>query len=267
VRWPARLKPQKVARMSGVIDLAPTLLDAAGVKASAKVKFDGQSLMPLLADAKAEWPDRTLYIQVHRGDQPERYRNFCARTEKYKLLHNVPIARPNPDPVRFELYDLSEDPGEKRDLASAQPEVVAKLRNAYDAWFDDVCATRGFAPVRFVVGTKHENPTELQRQDWRGPKTEWNDPDAAGYWEIEVRGGGLYDVECRFPAAAANGTAELKLGAFTAREALSAGAASCRFEGVRLPRGAGRLEVLIQAGSGAVRGAHFVDVHWRGARA
>jgi arylsulfatase len=42
--------------------------------------------------------------------------------------------------ARPELYDLEVDPGEARDVAAEHPDVVARLRAAYDAWFCEVDA-------------------------------------------------------------------------------------------------------------------------------
>jgi arylsulfatase len=36
------------------------------------------------------------------------------------------------------LYDISKDPGETTDVASAHPEVVERLRKSYDAWWASV---------------------------------------------------------------------------------------------------------------------------------
>lgn len=263
VRWPARLKPARVDRLSAMIDLTPTLLEACSVAAPANLRFDGRSLLPLLQNPGASLPERTVFIQIHRGDAPDKYRNFCARTQRWKLLHNIPIARPNPEKLQFELYDLENDPGEKNNVIAEHPEIAAKLKAEYEAWFADVTATRGFAPVRFIVGTKHEPVTELTRQDWRGPKAEWNDPLAAGYWEIEVRGRGRYDVELRFPPFGAAAKATLQFQSLSLTSDVPAGAVRCRFESVRLPLGPGQLTPLLKSGSES-RGAHFVDVIWRG---
>ncbi len=170
-RGPGAAQPGKVDRLAAMIDVTPTLLDVCGVKA--KVQFDGKSLKPLLQKPDAAWADRSIFIQIHRGDAPVLYRNFCVRTEKWKLLHNVPIGQPLPANLKFELYDLANDPGEKKNLILEQPAIAAELKAKYEAWFQDVGRTRGFAPVRFIAGTKHENPLMLNRQDWRGPKAEW----------------------------------------------------------------------------------------------
>ncbi len=37
-----------------------------------------------------------------------------------------------------ELYDLKADPGETKNVIAEHPEVVAKLRAAYDQWWTDV---------------------------------------------------------------------------------------------------------------------------------
>jgi arylsulfatase A-like enzyme len=42
--------------------------------------------------------------------------------------------------LRYELYDIVQDPNETKDLAAEQTEVVDKLKTQYNAWFDDVWA-------------------------------------------------------------------------------------------------------------------------------
>lgn len=42
----------------------------------------------------------------------------------------------------FELYDMISDPQESQNLVAQHPDVVERLKQAYDAWFDDVSSTR-----------------------------------------------------------------------------------------------------------------------------
>jgi arylsulfatase A len=42
--------------------------------------------------------------------------------------------------MRVELYNLADDPGEKADLATANPKKAAELRRRLHAWRDDVGA-------------------------------------------------------------------------------------------------------------------------------
>ena len=71
VRWPGRLQEGlKVDRIAAHIDVAPTLLELCGINRPPGVSFDGASLQPLLLGETENWPDRTLYVQWHRGDEP-----------------------------------------------------------------------------------------------------------------------------------------------------------------------------------------------------
>lgn len=76
------------------------------------------------------------------------------------------------------------------------PEIVQQLKNAYDAWFDDVSTTRpdNFAPPRIILGST-ENPTKLTRQDLRdGPWLGYHPDHDPGYWPVTVASDGRYDV-------------------------------------------------------------------------
>lgn len=205
IRWPAHLDAgHSVEQIAAHIDLAPTLLAACNVKPPASAKFDGRNLLPLLQDKTTNWAERHLFFQWHRGDVPERYRAFAVRGDRYKLVQAGGVAERSPLRPKFELYDLSVDPSEKDDLAAERPEIVEQMKHAYDLWFDDVSATRGYAPPAIHVGTTHENPVRLSRQDLRGfSKTE------PGGWQVKIEPAG-YDITLRFDKAAAERTARLE---------------------------------------------------------
>ncbi len=259
-RGPGAPKPSQVTRLAAMIDVAPTLLDVCGLKSN--VQFDGRSLKPLLANYGAVFPDRRIFIQFHRGDAPVPYRNFCVRTEKWKLLFNHPIGEELPRQFQLELYDLTKDPGETTNLAAAHPKIVAELKAAYDHWLADVSSTRGYAPVRFIAGTRFENPLQLNRQDWRGPRAEWNQPNAIGHWEIAIAGQGLYDLTLRFPPFKATAEAEVRLGDAVQKVKIPAGARQCQALGLKPKPGPVRVETIL-TGDGVTRGAHYVDILWR----
>ena len=73
---------------------------------------------------------------------------------------------------------------EQRNIAAEHPEIASNLRAQYEAWFRDV-GSRGYAPPRIHLGTPHEDPVVLTRQDWRGPRSGWNS-DSLGHWEVDV---------------------------------------------------------------------------------
>ena len=248
IRFPRLIKAGiEIDRAAAHIDVLPTILDLCGVaRPDGRPRFDGRSLAPLLRGDASGWTDRTLFTQWHRGDEPELFRDCAARTQRYKLVNGT------------ELYDLTADPAEKKDIAATQPEVAARLRRETEAWFKDVSSTRGYAPPRIHVGTPQEPVTVLTRQDWRGPKASW-DASGLGHWELQVTRQARYDVRLRMPALAAAGQATLRIGSQTRQSAAAQGVTEVRFAGVDLPVGPSRLETAIIVGE-RQWGAHYVEI-------
>jgi hypothetical protein len=187
-----------------------------------------------------------LFTQWHRGDEPELFRACAARNQRYKLVNGK------------ELYDLMADPAESRDVAAERPEITGKLRAQTEAWFKDVSSTRGYAPPRIYLGTPHENPVTLTRQDWRGPKATW-DANGLGHWEVDVKAGGEFDVTLRMPALEREMDAKVRIGPYEAKQKVGAGATEVRFPRGWLESGEARVETELAA-NGASRGAHYVDI-------
>jgi arylsulfatase/arylsulfatase A len=156
-----------------------------------------------------------------------------------------------------ELYDMAADPGERHDIAGEHADIVAEMRRGYEEWFRDVGATRGYDPPRIPLGTAHENPVTLTRQDWRGADG-WGDRDL-GHWEVEVAHTGTYAVTLRFSPIPAACEAQLKLGDVALGKQVEKGASECTFESARLERGEGRLEASIER-EGKRAGVAYVDV-------
>lgn len=247
LRWPRLIKAgTTVEALAAQIDLVPTLLEACGLRPPRGLNLDGRSLLGLAAGREVVWPERTLFVQWHRGDAPEPFRNAAVRTSRFKLVDGK------------ELYDLVNDPGEEHDIAAAQPRMVAALRAAYERWLQDVSSTRGYAPPRIWLGTDFENPVTLTRQDWRGPKASW-EPGGLGYWEVEVRRKGRYDIRLRMAPAPANGVARFRLNNVALEAPVKQGATECVFRAVELEPGPGRAEPVLVFGDTEV-GAHYVDV-------
>jgi arylsulfatase/arylsulfatase A len=213
VRWPGRIEPgTRVGAIGAHVDLFPTLLAAAGVPVPDEVRPDGRSLLPLLTGQEVEWPERLLFIQAHRGDVPVRGNHFAVIGPRWKLVRPTGFGRETPtDEVPLELYDLVADPFERDDLAAERPEVVARLSDAYAAWFEDVSTTRpdNWAPPRIVVGTAHERTTVLTKQDWRdvsGPG--WG---TRGTWRLRTRAPCELEVTLVFREETAVGEVTLDL--------------------------------------------------------
>ncbi len=248
LRWPRAVKPASTSnRIAAHIDVFPTLLEACGVSTAGGPAVDGVSLMPLLRGSPANWPDRTLFTQWHRGDEPQPFRNCAVRTQRHKLVDGN------------ELYDLEADPAEQRDLAAQHPEIVDRMRKSYDRWFADVSATRGYAPPRMILGTSHQNPVTLTRQDWRGEKAGWA-ADSLGHWEVEVGAAGRYQVTLRLPPSQSAATAHFLFNEVRISASVPPGATQASFPSVELPARKGRFEAWLETSAGAKTGVLYVDV-------
>ncbi|MBN9519888.1 arylsulfatase [bacterium] len=263
VRWPGRVEAGRVIETPlAHIDIAPTLIEACRIPLLGNVAppFDGRSILGLLTGGAARWPERTLFVQWHRGDVPERYRAFAARGPRFKLVQANGVAPDAKWAPRYELFDIPADPFEQRDLAAERPEEVARLKAAYDAWFTDV-TRRGFDPPRIVVGSEKENPVRLSRQDWRGPKAGWT-ADSNGHWEVRVERAGRYQVTVRSGQRFAFCTGTIGGRRF---DAPSDGTRSVVGGTIALPAGDARVELTIGDAEGKDRrGPAYVELEYLG---
>ena len=233
LRFPRVVKPGwEVHYTAAHIDVLPTLAELCRIRLPENLKLDGRSLAPVLTGQPKQWPDRTIFTQWHRGDEPVLFRNSAARTQRYKLVNGV------------ELYDMEHDPGESKNIAAEKPEVVAKLRAEQQKWFEDVSATRGYAPPRIFIGTEVDNPVYLTRQDWRGPEAGW-DRTSRGFWEVDVRTKGTYEILLHINPARDAGEATVHLGMHDWKQSFPKGSEEVRITGVALNAAKGRLEAFL----------------------
>jgi arylsulfatase A-like enzyme len=199
MHWPNRLRPAAMSdKVVAHIDITPTILDACGLDdRNTWSRFDGRSFLPLLDGRNSLWPDRTVVIQTHRGNFPVRYHHFAARNQRWKLLHASGFGKETfeGDP-KFELYDMVLDPFEEHDLARSFPHVVKSMKSDYDSWFDDVSSTRpnNYDPPRIILGSPHQNPSVLTRQDWRHQSGRPWGADSNGEWWTTFQQAGSYEV-------------------------------------------------------------------------
>ncbi len=118
----AGLTPRRVGAMALNLDLAPTLLDLAGLPVPAQMQ--GRSLAKVLRGEPAAPREDFLYEYAQEPMYPVVPSLFAIRTANLKY-----VTSPD-DPEEEELYDLLADPGEMADLADRPEwaEVKAALR-------------------------------------------------------------------------------------------------------------------------------------------
>ena len=140
-------KPERVSRAVSLLDIAPTLLEAADINA---IDLDGISLFPAEPIASEErafiWRNHTL-SSIRAGD--------------WKLIK---------DERRDKawLYDLSTDPLESKNVIAAYPEMVAELETRIGEMTKDWPASPAWgATYRIPIHAdpQHESPP-LNSDDW-----------------------------------------------------------------------------------------------------
>ena len=115
-------------------DFYPTLIEALGLKGRVKLNapLDGVSLVPLLRQPDGALERDALYFH-YPYYYPTTTPVSAIREGDWKLLHYY-------EDDRLELYHLSEDVGERRNLAVAQPERAQALKRRLNDWLKAVDA-------------------------------------------------------------------------------------------------------------------------------
>lgn len=121
---------------SFITDIAPTILDLAGISAGGEFKGEpvkemtGRSLLPVLrGEAASPYSDEDAVGMEAAG-------NVALFRDGYKLMRNLP---PYGD-TEWYLYNLADDPGETKDLKDAEPERFALMMREYESYAASVGA-------------------------------------------------------------------------------------------------------------------------------
>jgi arylsulfatase A-like enzyme len=129
MRFPFPVEPIRVEGQVRNIDIAPTLLELAGVPVPDGVDgLDGRSLLPLLAADAAE-EDRVSYAALGTPLYRDASVQVSVTDGHWTFARNV---EPDPHPGEF-LFDRSVDPGENVNLIEREPEEAARMRALLDA--------------------------------------------------------------------------------------------------------------------------------------
>ncbi|MCX8156474.1 MAG: arylsulfatase [Verrucomicrobiae bacterium] len=137
-RWPGVLPPGDIAPLAAHVDVMPTLLEIAGARVPPTVarQWDGRSLVPLLLEPSAPWPDRCLFTHLGRWPTGKaaaaKYQDCSVRYGPYQMVSAGKTSG------IWELYHLPTDPGQTNNLAGRHPELVQKLSACYDRWWEAI---------------------------------------------------------------------------------------------------------------------------------
>lgn len=136
VHWPKRIQDKGGIRtqFGHVIDVAPTILDAAGlpepkvVNGTPQRPIEGTSLVYTFDDAAAKERHTTQYFEI-AGNRAIYHEGWLART-----IHKAPWEPKPRHPFAedvWELYHVKEDFSLANNLAAAQPEKLDELKGAF----------------------------------------------------------------------------------------------------------------------------------------
>ncbi len=133
IRWPGVTEPGDIISTPAIsMDITSTILDAAGVQADVTAKMDGVSLRPALESGELE-RDAIYFHYPHFAFHKANRPGSAIRSGSHKLILRY-------DDGEVELYDLSYDIGEQRDLAATSPQLANQLTQKLLAWLESVGA-------------------------------------------------------------------------------------------------------------------------------
>jgi arylsulfatase len=178
-----------------VVDLLPTLLDAAGIERPER--WDGAPALPLrgasvldaLLDPGASGHTGEVMVECegHRGYRRDRWEAVARHAARTPFSED-----------RWELFDMARDPSQVHDLAEAHPELLEELCQAWEqaAWEDQVFPLDEGTGLRFLVRPPwtevYERPVDLFPGDstlerWRAQRLiMWRDCDITATVELSA---------------------------------------------------------------------------------
>jgi uncharacterized sulfatase len=147
--WPGRIKPGTQANdLSITLDVMPTILSVAGIDPPKERSLDGIDLSPVLFEQKA-LPARPLFWAdlSNSGSRSE-----ALRDGPWKLVVQHPKAKPGTfENEAIELFNLTNDEGEKTNLAARQAERAAAMLKQLKAWYADTQETASPQPGGWIL--------------------------------------------------------------------------------------------------------------------
>ena len=192
IRWPnGKLEAGKsVKRLTAHLDILPTFIDLCGLKAP-EIDFDGTSIRELLTSDGKLWGNRSLVVESQRVVDPIKWRKSAVMTDRWRLVNGK------------ELFDMSADPGQKKDVSNKHPEVFERLRADYEKFWADVSSEHDLTSY-MTVGSDESPVVSLSSHDWLVDQVPWYQPHVMhgamakpAHWAVEVARDGVYEISMR----------------------------------------------------------------------
>ena len=147
MHWPARIKPGQVSgEIVSALDFLPTFCDLAGAKVPKNLKLDGASFLPALEGRGVKREKPLLWVYYSALNE----RRVAMRDGKWKVLAkmNFPktktINQKNVSQAKaatlsdFQIFDLSQDIDESKNLAETNPSKLKELQNTMEIHYREL---------------------------------------------------------------------------------------------------------------------------------
>jgi arylsulfatase A-like enzyme len=138
ISWPKGIKQQGEMRpqFHHLVDIVPTILETVGIQAPAtlngisQMPMEGISMVYSFGNAKAPTNHNTQYFEIvaNRGIYHD---NWMASTTPLRLPWVTFGVDPDPDQYPWELYDISQDFSQSKNLASENPQKLSELKSLF----------------------------------------------------------------------------------------------------------------------------------------
>jgi len=138
ISWPARIKARGEIRQqfAHVIDIVPTILEAARIQAptvlngTKQIPLEGNSMVYTFDDAKAPARHRLQYFEI-AANRCLYHDGWMASTTPLRLPWIVSGVEPDPDQYPWELYNVTNDFSQSKNLAQENPKKLEELKSLF----------------------------------------------------------------------------------------------------------------------------------------
>ncbi len=155
MRWPGALEPGgQMEQIMTVMDVFPTLAEAAGIETRSRRKLDGRSMWPAISRNTKQLRKEYVFF----GSETPIYGHFnlTAFNDEWKLVQEIEQDQLTTTVTNY-LFRIQDDPNEYLNLAAEHPDVVEELSEKIRDW-------RALYPIN---GTRSQLAAP---PGWRAPK-------------------------------------------------------------------------------------------------